>query len=96
MTGFLVGLGGALGAPLLGGYQGVEWEILTLTLVVVVVGGLGSIGGALLGSLLVGVLWTVGVVYFAQYAYFVLFGPMILVLSVRPSGLLGKRLSLGE
>lgn len=95
-TGFLVGMGGAFGAPLLGGYPGVEWEILTLTLIVVVVGGLGSIAGAFIGSLLVGILWNIGIAYFAQYAYFVLFAPMILVLSVRPSGLLGKKLVIGE
>jgi branched-chain amino acid transport system permease protein len=95
-TGFLVGMGGAFGAPLLGGYPGVEWEILTLTLIVVVVGGLGSIAGAFIGSLLVGILWNVGIAYFAQYAYFVLFAPMILVLSLRPRGLLGKKLVIGE
>lgn len=95
-TGFLVGLGGAFGAPLLGGYPGVEWEILTLTLIVVVVGGLGSIAGAFVGSLMVGILWNVGIAYFAQYAYFVLFAPMILVLSLRPRGLFGKKLAIGE
>lgn len=95
-TGFLVGMGGAFGAPLLGGYPGVEWEILTLTLIVVVVGGLGSIAGAFIGSLLVGILWNVGIAYFDQYAYFVLFAPMILVLSVRPRGLLGKKMVIGE
>ena len=95
-TGFLVGMGGAFGAPLLGGYPGVEWEILTLTLIVVVVGGLGSIAGAFIGSMLVGILWNVGIAYFAQYSYFVLFAPMILVLSLRPRGLLGKKLVIGE
>ena len=95
-TGFLVGFGGAFGAPLLGGYPGVEWEILTLTLIVVVVGGLGSIAGAFVGSLMVGILWNVGIAYFAQYAYFVLFAPMILVLSLRPRGLFGKKLAIGE
>jgi branched-chain amino acid transport system permease protein len=95
-TGFLVGMGGAFGAPLLGGYPGVEWEILTLTLIVVVVGGLGSIAGAFIGSLLVGILWNVGIAYFDQYAYFVLFAPMILVLSLRPRGLLGKKMVIGE
>jgi branched-chain amino acid transport system permease protein len=95
-AGLLVGFGGALGAPLLGGYQGVEFEILTLTLVVVVLGGLGSLAGAFVASIFVGVLWNVGTAHFAQYSYFVLFAPMILVLSLRPSGLLGKKLTLGE
>ena len=95
-AGFLVGLGGALGAPLLGGYQGVEFEILTLTLVVVVLGGIGSIAGAVVGSIFVGILWHIGTASFAQYSYFVLFAPMILVLSLRPSGLLGRKLTIGE
>ncbi len=95
-AGFLVGFGGALGAPLLGGYQGVEFEILTLTLVVVVLGGLGSLVGAFVGSVFVGILWHVGTAHFAQYSYFVLFAPMILVLSLRPTGLLGKKLAIGE
>jgi branched-chain amino acid transport system permease protein len=95
-AGFLVGLGGALGAPLLGAYQGVEFEILTLTLVVVVLGGIGSLAGALVASLFVGILWNVGTAHFAQYSYFVLFAPMILVLSLRPRGLLGRALTYGE
>jgi branched-chain amino acid transport system permease protein len=74
----------------------VEFEILTLTLVVVVLGGLGSLAGAFVASIFVGVLWNVGTAHFAQYSYFVLFAPMILVLSLRPSGLLGKKLTLGE
>jgi branched-chain amino acid transport system permease protein len=95
-AGLLVGFGGALGAPLLGGYQGVEFEILTLTLVVVVLGGVGSLHGAFVSSLLVGILWNVGIARFAQYSYFVLFAPMILVLSLRPRGLLGRKLAIGE
>ena len=67
-----------------------------MTLIVVVVGGLGSIAGAFIGSLMVGILWNVGIAYFAKYAYFVLFAPMILVLSLRPRGLSGKKLVIGE
>ena len=52
--------GWRFGAPLLGGYPGVEWEILTLTLIVVVVGGLGSIAGAFDRSPSVGILWNIG------------------------------------
>jgi branched-chain amino acid transport system permease protein len=96
LAGLLAGLGGALGAPLLGGYQGVEVEILTLTMVVVVLGGIGSLAGAFVGSIFVGILWNIGTVYFAHYAYFILFAPMILVLSLRPTGLLGRKLAIGE
>jgi branched-chain amino acid transport system permease protein len=69
----------------------VQFDILTLTLVVVVIGGLGSIPGALLGSLLIGVINSVGIAVIPQLAYFLLFGPMIVVLTFRPMGLLGRK-----
>lgn len=90
-AGLLAGFGGAIGAPFIGAYQGVQFDILTLTLVVVVIGGLGSIPGALLGSLLIGVINSVGIAVVPQFAYFLLFGPMILVLTFRPTGLLGRK-----
>lgn len=90
-AGLLAGFGGAIGAPFIGAYQGVQFDILTLTLVVVVIGGLGSIPGALLGSLLIGVINSVGIAVVPQLAYFLLFGPMILVLTFRPTGLLGRK-----
>jgi branched-chain amino acid transport system permease protein len=93
LAGLLAGLGGALGGPVLGAYQGVEFEILTLTLVVVVVGGIGSIPGAFLGSMVVGIIDTVGKGSFPELSYFVLFIPMILILAIRPTGLLGKRVA---
>jgi branched-chain amino acid transport system permease protein len=93
LAGLLAGLGGALGGPVLGAYQGVEFEILTLTLVVVVVGGIGSIPGAFLGSMVVGIIDTVGKGSFPELSYFVLFIPMILILALRPTGLLGRRVA---
>lgn len=89
-AGLLAGAAGAIGAPFMGAYQGVEFEILTLTLVVVVVGGLGSILGAFLGSMMIGVINTVGTSVAPELSYFLLFGPMILILIFRPTGLLGR------
>ena len=93
-VGLLAGLGGALGAPLLGSYQGVEFEVLTLTLVVVVIGGVGSIPGAVVGSIFVGVIDSVGKVNLPELSFLILFAPMVLVLSIRPTGLLGQRGSI--
>jgi branched-chain amino acid transport system permease protein len=90
LVGLLAGLGGAIGAPFIGGYQGVQFDILTLTLVVVVIGGLGSVLGAFLGSLLIGIVDSVGIAVAPELSYFLLFGPMILVLTLRPTGLLGR------
>jgi len=95
-VGFLAGLGGALGAPLLGSYQGVEFEILTLTLVVVVIGGVGSIPGALVGSVLVGLIDSIGKVNLPELSFLILFAPMVLILSIRPSGLLGQKGSISS
>lgn len=80
-------VGGVLGAPILGPAPGVDDNVLVLSLVVVVVGGLGSVRGALLGALLVGEVQTLGVALLPQYASFLLFGLMLVVLVLRPSGL---------
>jgi branched-chain amino acid transport system permease protein len=94
-AGFLAGLAGGLGGPILGTYQGVQFDVLTLTLVVVVLGGMGSLAGAFVGSIFVGVLYSVGLGLFPQYSYFVLFVPMIVLLAVRPTGLLGRKVAVG-
>ena len=89
-TGLLAGLGGAIGAPFLGAYQGAEFDVLLLSLIVVILGGLGSLRGALIASLFIGVLDSIGKSLFPQLAHFTLFGPMIIMMAVRPTGLMGK------
>jgi branched-chain amino acid transport system permease protein len=84
----LAAVGGLLAAPVLGAQPGLDDTILLLALVVVVVGGLGSIRGALLGAVLVGEVQTLGVSLLADYASFLLFAAMALVLLLRPRGLL--------
>jgi branched-chain amino acid transport system permease protein len=86
----LAGLAGVLGASLLTLYPGADAEILTFALVVVIVGGLGSLKGAVVGSLVVGLLDNYGKAYFPDLAYFSLFAPMVLILLWRPQGLFGK------
>jgi branched-chain amino acid transport system permease protein len=85
----LAGLGGILGGPLLGVYPGVDFEVLLLAFVVVIVGGLGSLKGAFVGALLVGLLDNFGKALFPQLAMFTIFAPMAIVLAVRPTGLFG-------
>lgn len=86
----LAGVGGALGGTVLGLAPGGDAEILTFALIVVIVGGLGSFEGAVLGSLIVGLLSNYGQAYFPALAYFALFAPLVVVLLVRPQGLLGR------
>ena len=86
----LAGLGGMLGGTFLALYPSADAEILVFSLAVVIIGGRGSLVGAAIGSLLIGLLNTFGQVWFPQLAYFVIFGPMALLLAFRPLGLFGK------
>jgi branched-chain amino acid transport system permease protein len=86
----LAGVAGVLGASMLTLAPGADSDILTFALVVVIVGGMGSLKGAIAGSLLVGLVDTYGKAYFPELAYFSLFAPMVLVLLWRPQGLFGR------
>jgi branched-chain amino acid transport system permease protein len=86
----LAGLAGVIGGALLTLLPGAEVEILLLGLVVVIIGGLGSLSGAAVGSVLVGVLDAFGRSLLPDLSYFTLFAPMALVLVLRPRGLLGR------
>ncbi len=87
----LAGFAGVMGAPFLSVYPGLDWELLPLTLVVVIVGGIGSINGAIVGSLILGLLDNYGRALFPDLSYFTLFVPMIVILAFRPGGLLPRR-----
>lgn len=89
----LAAIGGVFGAPILGPGPGVDESVLVLSLVVVVIGGLGSVRGALLGALLIGQIQTLGVAMLPDLAPFLLFGAMLVVLAVRPEGLASLRRS---
>jgi branched-chain amino acid transport system permease protein len=84
----IAGLAGVLGGPISGTYVGSEYDVLTLALVVVVIGGLGSIQGALVGALFVGLIDSLSKAAFPEVAAFSVYVPMILVLVARPQGLL--------
>jgi branched-chain amino acid transport system permease protein len=86
----LAGLAGVVGGAYLSLYPGADTEILTYALVVVVVGGLGSLRGAALAALLVGLVYVFGQSLVPNLAYFVVFAPMALVLILRPQGLFGR------
>ena len=90
LAAFLAGLSGVAGGAFLTLYPGAEWEILAYALVVVIVGGLGSLGGAMAGSVIVGLVDAYGRWLFPEFSYFMIFGPMALLLLVRPTGLFGR------
>jgi branched-chain amino acid transport system permease protein len=86
----LAGLGGVVGGAFLTLYPSADAEILVFSLAVVIIGGRGSLVGAAVGALLVGLLNSIGQVLFPELAYFVIFGPMALILAFRPLGLFGR------
>ena len=88
---WLAGFAGVIGGPILSVYPGLDQEMLPLALVVVILGGSGSLLGSLVGSFVVGFLYNFGQAMFPELAYVVLFLPMLLVLVVRPQGLFGRQ-----
>ncbi len=87
---FLAGAGGIIGGPIMSAYPGLDFEMLPLALVVVILGGVGSLIGAFVGSFIIGFVYTFGIALFPQLAYVILFLPMILVIAFRPRGLFGR------
>jgi branched-chain amino acid transport system permease protein len=85
----LAGLGGALAAPVIAVSPGIGVEVIVLSFAVVVVGGLGSLGGAALGALMVGVVRSAAVRYWPEAELFTIYLVMALVLVARPRGLFG-------
>jgi len=85
----LAALGGVAAGPVLGLYPGMDTEILIPAFIVIVIGGVGSLRGAFIGSLLIGEIDTFGKAYFPSLALFLIYVVMALVLLVRPQGLFG-------
>lgn len=86
----LAGLAGVLAAPIFNAYPGMGSEILISALVVVVVGGMGSLAGALIASLLIGAATMVGQVFFAEFSTAVIYLILVAVLLIRPQGIMGS------
>ncbi|MCF8475668.1 MAG: branched-chain amino acid ABC transporter permease [Pseudolabrys sp.] len=86
----IAGFAGVIGGPILTVYPGIDQYMLPLALVVVILGGSGSLLGSVVGSLVIGFIYNFGQALVPELAYFVLFLPMLLVLLVRPQGLFGK------
>ncbi len=86
----LAAFGGVMGGPILGGYTGIDFDLLPLAFVVVIVGGMGSLKGALVGSVVVGLIDNFGKALVPELSYFTLFAPMVIVLAIKPTGLYGR------
>jgi branched-chain amino acid transport system permease protein len=86
----LAGTAGVLGGAMLGIYPGADFEVVLQAFAVVVIGGLGSLRGAFVGSLLIGFSDTIGKALLPEFAMFTIFVPMVAMLVIRPEGLFGR------
>jgi len=86
----LAALGGVIGGAFLGVYPGLDFQILPIAFAVVIIGGMGSLTGAAIGALVVGLADNFGKALFPEISYFTLYAPMALLLAVKPTGLFGR------
>jgi len=86
----LAGAGGVIGGPIMSAYPGLDADMLPLALIVVILGGVGSLLGAFVASFVIGFTYTFGVALRPELAYVILFLPMIFVIAFRPRGLFGR------
>jgi branched-chain amino acid transport system permease protein len=86
----LAGFAGVVGGSVLSVAPGEDVRYLLASLVVVIVGGMGSVSGAAVGALLVGLAEQIGLVYFPTYGSVLTFVIMVVVLAIRPQGLMGS------
>jgi branched-chain amino acid transport system permease protein len=87
----LAGAGGIIGGPIMSAYPGLDADMLPLALIVVILGGVGSLLGAFVGCFLNGAIYTFGTALLPDLAYVILFLPMIVVIAFRPRGLFGRQ-----
>jgi branched-chain amino acid transport system permease protein len=87
----LAGAGGVIAGPIMSAYPGLDADMLPLALIVVILGGVGSLLGAFVGSFLIGAIYTFGTALLPDLAYVILFLPMIVVIAFQPRGLFGRK-----
>ena len=91
LSGFLAGVAGVMGGTSLMLVVGEDWRILTLTLIVIIIGGMGSLGGTIVGALITGLVYSFATAYIPEFSLFILFLPVAIILSIRPQGLFGTK-----
>lgn len=91
LAAFVAGVAGVVGAQLMGVHSILGLDILLVALIVVIVGGMGSVQGSLLGGVLIGLIDTFGKSLFPQLAMFTMYLAMVVILLLKPSGILGRR-----
>jgi len=79
-----------IGGAFLGVYPGLDFQILPIAFAVVIIGGMGTLAGAAIGAVVVGLADNLGKALFPEVAYFSLYAPMVLLLAIKPTGLFGR------
>jgi len=92
----VAGLSSLIGGSLTGISQTTGWDVLLYSIIVVVVGGTGSIQGALLGGVIIGLVYSFGTAYFPNLSSFIIYAVLIIILLIRPSGLLGRKMDMNR
>ena len=87
----LAAFAGVIGGSFTAVYPGLDFEVLPFAFIVVIVGGMGSLTGAVCGAVIVALIDNFGKALFPELAYFTLFLPMAIVLAIRPQGLFGRK-----
>jgi len=86
----MAGFAGVIGAQMMGPRIAMGWDILLYALIVLVVGGMGSIQGALVGAMVIGLVDSFGRALFPELAMFTMYLTMIIILLVKPAGLMPR------
>ncbi|AEC21178.1 ABC transporter permease protein [Pusillimonas sp. T7-7] len=89
--GLLAGMAGALAAPVRSMSPGMGFSILIESFIVTVIGGMGSVSGALVGALVIGMVRSFGSIGFPDFVEGLMFVAMVLILVLRPGGLMGRK-----
>jgi branched-subunit amino acid ABC-type transport system permease component len=87
---FLAALAGALVSPTQSIVPGMDGDVIISLFIIVVIGGMGSVWGALLGSIIYGITLAFGIMWFPQFSLFAVAGLMVVILIFRPQGLVGE------
>lgn len=88
---FASGFAGAIALPMIGVAPYISWDIFLYALIVVVVGGLGSLQGSLIGALAIGIIDTFSRSLFSDFSMFILYAVLVITLLIKPSGILGRK-----
>ena len=88
---FLAGFAGFIGAPIIGAQSEMGFPILLLAMIVVVIGGVGRVEGTFVGALIVGILDSLGKIYFPDFAIFAVYFIFVITILLRPAGILGRK-----